>query len=87
MNSHLFQVLRRVFHMQLDAFRPKDRRCALTDRKIKMIESNDNSGKLEAALAAIPTSVEETIVESTEKGKKSKTLLRALNPMRKKSKA
>jgi hypothetical protein len=67
--------------MQLDAFGPKDRRCQLTGNKIRMIEGKDGPGRLEAALAAIP-SLEEPSVEIAERGKKPVTLLKALNPMR-----
>jgi hypothetical protein len=67
--------------MQLDAFGPNDRRCQLTGNKIRMIED----GKLEAAHQAIPTLKKPR--EQVEKEKKPVALLRALNPIRKWTKA
>jgi hypothetical protein len=67
--------------MQLDAFGPNDRRCRLTGNKIKTIED----GKLEAALQALPTLKKPR--EQVEKEKNPVTLLRALNPIRKWTKA
>lgn len=69
--------------MQLDAFGPKDKRCQLTRTKIRMIEGKEGSGKLEAALAAIP-SLGQPRGQAEERGKSPVGLLRALNPMRKK---
>jgi hypothetical protein len=38
------QLLRRMFHIQVDAFGAADNRCYLTSKKIEMLQKMDSSG-------------------------------------------
>ncbi|GAX17557.1 hypothetical protein FisN_18Lh207 [Fistulifera solaris] len=48
------QLLRRVLHMQIDAFGADDHRCLLLRKKIRLIENDTLTDQLAIALGAIP---------------------------------
>ena len=81
-NVKSVQVLRRMFHMQVDEFGPSDPRCQMTKYRIEMVEDEEASDRVQSALQAIPN------LES-QVGKKSVSLFKALKktarPRRRKS--